>query len=815
MRSRAFAARPSNPSATPAGKNLLPPEAGPAGSGGVLRPHTLPAAHAIPRQDLIEHKNEIVRALREKERYSEQELQVLERAFDIMIRFRGEDKFPSGERIAAHLLRVAAALAERGSSPRLVSAGLLHMTTPEELESEGMHAEVIHLVRRKIALQSYLFIPCNKEMLTEREAEYLFRLCLMQEGDRDVWLLEAADEFITLATLSEEDKSAKPYASRAYHVTSPILSLSDLDYMAVELENIALLQMDRKEYERVEAIITDANTRDRLQALEELKSLTSLISEELNAVHVKHRVEIDVKSVSRTKKKLERGDELTDPSRFRFILDGSAEDCRRAMDIVKKAMEELGHIENPSERKNYIAGISLGEGREGNPKPNGYQSIHLLFRGEKFKPINVQIRTEEMHEVAELGSASHGRFLIGQNGMMRDAVVDGASAQRQRWLDQRRRYGRYKGNLYRLIPAKFGAKLHIIDLLFAISPDHGLRAPKTVEVERIDPQTGELSIEKHSIHDPLENGDRVLSFERMKNPSAVREKQLSTLPALIAHRLAREGKLNPSVMEERSSGATTNGKMALEIEISSWESELRSRLEDLLRREGEEPGALKLATLFSLERAARLPGLEDEAALHLFIGLARPQEKIMERIMDTIRSSSTASAYKISPEAPSHADLWLLVNDVPGVFGSVLNLFRDQKFGLVSLSSQSLHGQSALIKARVRVGKKHIKDDVLDFLTHAKDLYQSTRQPREGKTQRARIVLRLARLNVDLIGKIAGILSKRRLNIIKADFPAVLEKGSDRELWFEIPAGSFETFQRELMAELKRIGVKNPRITNG
>lgn len=770
------------------------------------------AAPVSPSKDLIELKNDILDALREKERYAEEDLQVLEQSFDFMIRFHGKETLPSGERIAIRLLGVARTLAEWGCDPLIVSAGLLHLASPENLQKENIDQRTIHFLQKKKALERSLFEPLKNKELTKEEAEDLTKMCLMQEGDRKIWLLEAADEFVILSSISETDELSKFLASRAYRVTSPILSLFDLDDIAVKVEDIALLRLDKEEYQKIETKITDANKRDRFKTLEHLRTLTGLISEELNKAGIEHRHNPDVKSVARAKKKLDRGEELTDASRFRIIIKGTRKQCKQSMFVIKKVMGDLGYTEFESERKNYIAGITAGEEYDLGPKPNRYESLHLHFRGERFEPLNVQIRTEEMHVIAELGSASHGRFKL--NGMIKNLVIDEASVTRQRLVESGQRFGRYGSNLYGLVPYPSSEKIKLIDLLFAISPEHGLRAPAEVSVERIDPETGEAARMKLPISAPLENGDRILFFKKLRkvSPTRIRANLLSTLPALIAHRLAREGGLDPAILKERSSSAATKGKTALGFEISAWRSQLRERLTSLLKKEGENIEALKLETLFSLEHAAKGIGVQNEEGMHLAVGLARQREKLIERVMNIIKSSSTAAAYKILTD-PSYVDLWLMVSDVPGAFFSTLNLFKGRGFSLIRLSNQHLSRGTSLIKARVKSRKKTIEEDVLPFFSEAKDLYESTRPPLEGiKQTKINIHLRLPRLDINKISRITEVLQKGGANIVSANFPPVLERRSLCSLLIEIPANSFERFKNRLDEEFKNLEIKGHKI---
>lgn len=765
-----------------------------------------------PISDLTALKTEIIDALRSKERYSEQDLEVLEQAFDLMVRFHEHQTFPNGEKVTIHLLEVARTLCEWGCSPVLAAAGLLHLIPMNILAKENISTTVQEMVLKKNRLSRYLYIDLEGP-LTDRESRYLSKMCLMQESDRDVWLLESADAFHTLRSLSHSE-GAKTHrlASRSFNVTSPILSMLDLDHIAVKLENIAFLRLDKAEYERIEKLIENANQRDRIEALKHLASLVDLISEELKRIGLEHRVETDVKSVTRTMKKLKKGEELTDASRFRIIVRGGPAECKTAFENVISAMEALGYTEYLNERRNFVAGISLGEPYDLGPKANGYQSIHAHVRGEKFEPINIQIRDEMMHEIAEQGSASHGRFKL--NGLLSDSVIDEATSEQARLIKEGRRYGFYQGQIYRLIPYDKSKPVRLRDLLFAVSPKNGLRSPDIISVKRFDPVTGIMDVIKLPVQAALENGDTVMPFKlsRTAHTARIRLNQLNTLNAIVTLKMASHSRLDEDSWRQRSSSVSEKGKTALGIELSDWRNQLRQRLTTVLSNEGESIADLKIDTMFSQERAAKAIGATTEDAMHLAIGLAQRQSKakLIDTIMRTISSSSVALAYKIGRQR-NQVDFWLMVNDTPGAYGQVLSLFNQHSWQHVSLSSRPLAEGFFLIKARVKTRKKDIEEDVLGFLGDSRDLYQQTKPFPPGIPTVRHILfdIRPPKLNLRQISDAVRILNRLRIRINTSNFPPVLEGRAQNRLVVDLPAGASESVLYRLHQELKKIGIVN------
>jgi len=775
-------------------------------------PPIIITARIPPSNDLTTLKTEIIAALRSKERYSEEDLDVLEQAFDLMRRFHENETFPNGEKVTLHLLEIARTLCQWGASPVLAAAGLLHLMSLEKLAEESFNPDVCNLILRKNVLNHYLYVGLKEDKITGREARHLVKMCLMQEANPDVWLLEAADSFRTLTSLSSLNKDGTHLAaSRAYHVTSPILSMLDLDHLAVKVENIAFMRLDKAAYEQVESLIEDANQRDRLNALKHLADLTELISQELTAIGIKHRVELDVKSVTRTMKKLQKGDELTDASRFRIIVRKGIGDCQAAFARTITVLEALGYMENLQERKNYIAGIALGEAYDLGPKTNGYQSIHIHVRGESFEPINIQVRDEHMHEIAEQGTASHGMFKLEEQ--LKDVLIDGVVQKKSG-----QRFGIYEGRIYRLRPYNSNQPIKLIDLLFAISPECGLRAPNAIRVNRIDPLTGQVEKLQLSVFAPLENADSVPTFELLRNanPSRIRANQLNTLTAKATHKMARLGRLDKASRQERASSIQKKGQAALGFELSDWHSQLRQRLTTILTREGANLDAIKINAVFSLERAAKAVGARGEDALNLAIGLANRQgkAKLIDGAMRTIRNSSVALAYRVGAQR-NQADLWFMIKDIPGTLLRLLNSFKQHNFRVISLESRNLKGGFSLVKVRVKSRKKDIENDLFELNVECQDLYLQTSPfpPNITTVRQTMSEFRPAKLSLRQMISLVKLLGRLRANIHSTAFPPVLEGQAPNQLQIDIPSGTALTVENRLRQGLKKIGINNFKIT--
>ncbi|MEA3493868.1 MAG: hypothetical protein U9R38_05735 [Candidatus Margulisiibacteriota bacterium] len=750
-------------------------------------------------------KNDLLEELRSKKRYNNIEIEALERAFNLMVSHYGE-KEADWKKTVINLLHVAKTLAAWGTDPLVVSAGLLHLMPVDELARENIDPRVVDLIKRKSILGSYLFIPLIGK-ISEREADYLLKMCLMQEGNRNVWLLEGACEFASLSTNSHTGTTA----SRAYHITSRILSLFDLDSISVLVEDISLLRLDKEEYQKIESIITAANKRSRLDALSRLRTVTGLVSEDLALKGIKHRIQIDVKSVPRTLKKIRKGKKLTDASRFRVIIEGAAEQCVKTMDVVTEDLTALGYYELTMGRNNFLHGVTITPGNNFGRKKNGYESIHLHFRGENYEPVNVQIRTEEMHAEAEAGSASHGRFKL--NGLLGAPSIDEAGIIREKLIASGEKYGIHRGITYRLLPNDAGKKVKLLDLAFCVNPDLGLRCPEHVDVRRIDPKTGKRERLILKVSSPVENGDVVIIKKGnilSRNPN-----QASTASTSTALKLATRGVLDKQRIQQRTSEAAQEGEIAIETELSPWFRTLTESIHSALERDGKDPGKAKIYISSSLSHVAHARfGLEDEKGLFVYAGLAKDREQTLKKIVQGIKDASVASAYLVEER---HTRLWMMVRDIPGVVSAIFLLINKQNLGIETFNIKQVTTNYSLAKITMRSRKKDFESEMRHILAGAKNIYSNITHRTKGIMRRKiEVLFSLNRCNAYVAHKISAMMAKNGANIVSAQ----MDKDESRakmacSFTISVPIGSLDSYIRNLnrRIELLKKSIKWLRVS--
>jgi GTP pyrophosphokinase len=195
---------------------------------------------------------------------------------------------------------------------------------------------------------------------------------------------------------SEEDMVLA--AKECSHIYAPLANRLGIGQLKWELEDYCFRVLHPQEYRQIAKIDLNERRLDREQYIADfVADLTACIQKEVDNVQIYGRPKHIYSIWKKMQKKHLRFEQLFDIRAVRIIVP-TLEDCYTALGIVHTHYKHL-----PEHFDDYIA----------NPKPNGYQSIHTVVLGKGDKPIEVQIRTQQMHDDAELGVAAHWKYKEG------------------------------------------------------------------------------------------------------------------------------------------------------------------------------------------------------------------------------------------------------------------------------------------------------------------------------------------------------------------------------------------------------------------
>jgi RelA/SpoT family (p)ppGpp synthetase len=341
---------------------------------------------------------------------------LLASAFDFAYQLHEGQVRASGEPYICHPVAVADLLRDIGASAPVIAAGFLHDVvedtdvTPEALE-EHFGVEVRALVEGVTKLGGIHFT--NK---TEAQAENLRRMFLAMASDIRVVLVKLADRLHNMRTLGAlKPEKQQRIARETREIYAPLANRLGIGRFKWELEDLAFKILEPEAYRDVQQqVATKRSERE-----ERLGVTVNLLRQRLAAVglggcEVSGRPKHLYGIWSKMQRQQKAFHEIYDVAALR-IISPDLESCYRALAVVHDTFRPI-----PGRFKDYI----------GLPKPNGYQSLHTAVIG-RHRPIEVQIRTAEMHRVAEFGIAAHWKYKEGGS-----PAALGADAERFNWLRQ-------------------------------------------------------------------------------------------------------------------------------------------------------------------------------------------------------------------------------------------------------------------------------------------------------------------------------------------------------------------------------------------
>ncbi len=323
---------------------------------------------------------------------------LLNRAYVYAMKAHGEQRRASGDPYFSHPIEVAAILTDLKLDDATIAAALLHDTIED---TEATRAEIDTLFGRDIGTLVEGLTKLKKLDLVTKEAkqaENLRKLLLAIAADVRVLLIKLADRLHNMRTLHFMPIEARRrVADETLEIYAPLAGRMGMQEMREELEDLAFREINTNAY---------AAISERLDALaEKSKELISEIEQQLTKKLADRGISAKVQgrrkraySISRKMERKSVGfEQLSDIFGFRVIVKTSA-DCYAAVGVVHTTWRVV-----PGRFKDYIS----------TPKANDYRSIHTTVIGPGQQRVELQIRTQEMHEIAEYGIAAHALYKDG------------------------------------------------------------------------------------------------------------------------------------------------------------------------------------------------------------------------------------------------------------------------------------------------------------------------------------------------------------------------------------------------------------------
>jgi guanosine-3',5'-bis(diphosphate) 3'-pyrophosphohydrolase len=334
------------------------------------------------------------------------DLELLRRAYVFSAREHKGQVRHSGEPYLVHPLEVANLLADMRLDVVAVAAGLLHDVVEDTLTSiervdELFGSEVAHVVEGVTKLSSIPF--SSKEA---QQAENFRRMFLAMVDDIRVILVKLADRLHNMRTLGHvPDEKRERIARETLDIYAPIANRLGMSKVKNELEELSFKALEPRAYEELRDKV-DQRRRATQGLIEELRGtiLAKLEEAQVPVVSIDGRI----KRLYSIYLKLHRQridlDQVYDLVALRVVTT-SVKDCYAVLGIVHQTWQPV-----PERIKDFIA----------MPRPNGYQSLHTSVISDRGLPFEIQIRTEEMHRIAEEGIAAHWKYKEGRVGAQRD-----------------------------------------------------------------------------------------------------------------------------------------------------------------------------------------------------------------------------------------------------------------------------------------------------------------------------------------------------------------------------------------------------------
>ncbi|NDE19068.1 MAG: bifunctional (p)ppGpp synthetase/guanosine-3',5'-bis(diphosphate) 3'-pyrophosphohydrolase, partial [Alphaproteobacteria bacterium] len=334
-------------------------------------------------------------------------------------KYHGAQKRETGEPYYSHPLEVASMVSDYLFRTDILVTSILHDTiedTPATLEEiRDLFGDEIAFLVDGVTKLSKIELQSDKS----QQAENFRKLVLAMSKDLRVLLVKLADRIHNMRTLQYKNSKEKRrrISKETMEIYAPLAERIGMHEMRNELEDLSFSYLDPESHGLIVS---------RLEVMRKKgEDVVGRVMEQLKEVLVREGVYAMISGREKTPhsiwKKLQKKDvefeQLSDVMAFRIVV-SSLTDCYQALGIIHSTYSMI-----PGRFKDYIS----------TPKQNGYQSLHTTVIGPESQRIEIQIRTKDMHDVAEMGVAAHWRYKEGDSGQDKKGTLKADGVQYQ-WV---------------------------------------------------------------------------------------------------------------------------------------------------------------------------------------------------------------------------------------------------------------------------------------------------------------------------------------------------------------------------------------------